>query len=357
MVVSMVAVGAGFAGSAVAQEETLVVTDDPGDGEYASIPAALDAAAPGDSISVQTDQIITSPDNRVVVDTNASGARLDGVSIVADGDVTIRYEQPDEEAPGVNPGYPTFDVQADNVTISGFTIELDTNDVYDGDDRFAQAIKVGGFQASGGSGVEILNNNISFVGDVNNDISSVGVGLIDPNAGGQLDGATVSDNEIEGFENGLFAATTDDGFTGSFDIVDNDLRNNGVQYLDNSDQIDGESVFNENMFDNAAFSTAPQSTNDIIYSSIQDAVTDSQSGATLTVGSGTYAENVTVDIEGLSIEGANAGTAGNADDRNDESTINGQVVIAADGVVFDGFEVSPPNATNNENQYITKPVS
>ncbi|WP_200530195.1 surface glycoprotein [Halorubrum sp. LN27] len=349
MVLSVVAMGAGFVGGAAAQEDVIVVTDNPGDGEYASIPAALDAAAPGDTIQVQADQVITSPDNRIIVDTNASGTALDDVSIVADGDVTVRYEQPDEEAPGVNPGYPTFDVQADDVTISGFTVELDTNDVYDGDNRYAQAIKVGGFQASGGSGVELTDNDISFVGGDNDDITSVGIGLIDPNDGGQLDGATVTGNSIEGFEHGLFAATTDDGFSGNFDITNNDFQNNTVQYLDNSNEVDGESVFTENTFDNAAFSTDAQSTNDIIYASVQATVDDSQSEATVTVAPGTYAENVTVGVGGLSIEGPNAGIAGDADDRDEEATINGQVVVSADGVVFDGFEVSPPNATTNNN--------
>ncbi|QWC19409.1 surface glycoprotein [Halorubrum sp. 2020YC2] len=347
MLASMVAVGAGFAGSAAAEDHTIVVSDDPGDGQYASIPAALDAAAPGDTISVQDDQVITSPDNRIVVDTNASGASLEGVSIVADGDVTVRYEQPDEEAPGVNPGYPTFDVQADNVTISGFTIELDTNDVYDGSERSAQAIKVGGFQASGGSGVEVTDNNISFVGADNDKIATTGVGLIDPNEGGQLAGATVSGNSIEVFNTGLFAFTTDDGLTGDFDVSDNEFQNNGVQYLDNSEQVDGGAVFEKNSFNKAAFPSNPANLDDVIHSSVQSAVDSSQSDATVMVDSGTYAENVTVDTGGLSLEGPNAGTPGHDGDRESEATVEGQVVVSADNVVFDGFDVSPPNASSN----------
>lgn len=80
--------------------------------------------------------------------------------------------------------------------------------------------------------------------------------------------------------------------------------------------------------------------------SIQNAVTAASSGATVCVEAGTYDEDVTVSTAEVTLEGPNDGVPGDGD-RGAEATINGQVVLSADGVTFDGFDVSPPPATAN----------
>lgn len=83
--------------------------------------------------------------------------------------------------------------------------------------------------------------------------------------------------------------------------------------------------------------------------SIQAAVDAAAAGDTICVEAGSYDEALTVDTADLTLEGPNAGTPGDAADRADEATITGQVVLSADGVTFDGFDVSPPAATSNQN--------
>jgi surface glycoprotein (TIGR04207 family) len=82
------------------------------------------------------------------------------------------------------------------------------------------------------------------------------------------------------------------------------------------------------------------------YSTIQNAVDNASVGDTIAVNAGTYDENVTVDVDDLTLLGPNAGTAG-YDSRGSEATIKGQVVVSGSGVAFDGFEVSPPDPTTN----------
>jgi len=82
------------------------------------------------------------------------------------------------------------------------------------------------------------------------------------------------------------------------------------------------------------------------HTSIQAAVDNASADGTVVVESGRYEESVTVDVPGLSLVGPNAGRPGYGN-RTAEATIDGRVVIAADGVVLDGFDVSPPPAESN----------
>jgi len=79
--------------------------------------------------------------------------------------------------------------------------------------------------------------------------------------------------------------------------------------------------------------------------SIQPAIDSASCGDTICVESGTFTEDVDVDVEDLTLEGPNAGTAGDGS-RAAEATVEGQVILSADGTTLDGFAVSPPPATD-----------
>ena len=83
------------------------------------------------------------------------------------------------------------------------------------------------------------------------------------------------------------------------------------------------------------------------YSEIQTAIDDAAAGHVIEVAPGTYSETVTIDVTGLTLKGPNYGISGNDENRTGEATIEGQVIITADEVTFDGFDVTPPDATTN----------
>ncbi|MBV0901346.1 right-handed parallel beta-helix repeat-containing protein [Haloarcula salina] len=80
--------------------------------------------------------------------------------------------------------------------------------------------------------------------------------------------------------------------------------------------------------------------------SIQSVIAGASSGETICVEPGTYAEDVTVNNE-LTLEGPNSGIPGDGS-RGDEATIEGRVILTADGAELDGFDVSPPATESNQ---------
>jgi hypothetical protein len=83
------------------------------------------------------------------------------------------------------------------------------------------------------------------------------------------------------------------------------------------------------------------------FTSIQDAIDgeNSQNGAsgageddTIFVEPGDY-ESVTIDVEGLTLKGPNAGIDGDSDQRGAEANINGLVAVDAEQVTIDGFAI------------------
>lgn len=78
------------------------------------------------------------------------------------------------------------------------------------------------------------------------------------------------------------------------------------------------------------------------FSSIQAAVDTASSGNTIFVEPGTYNEGVVIeeDIDTLTLEGPNAGIAGDSDARGDEATIVGGVFMdSTSDIIVDGFEL------------------
>lgn len=81
--------------------------------------------------------------------------------------------------------------------------------------------------------------------------------------------------------------------------------------------------------------------------SIQNAVNGASPGDTICVKSGMYQEDVFVNKENLTLKGPNAGVPGYGS-RSGEATIEGRVILSADGTTLNGFDVSPPSAEKNQ---------
>jgi len=83
------------------------------------------------------------------------------------------------------------------------------------------------------------------------------------------------------------------------------------------------------------------------FNSIESAVDSAESGDVISVASGTYNTGNTdgvLDVEGLILEGPNAGIPGDSADRGPEATIEGPLFIGADNICVDGFEIRDTNA-------------
>ena len=85
---------------------------------------------------------------------------------------------------------------------------------------------------------------------------------------------------------------------------------------------------------------------------IPTAVDNADPYDTLRVGTGTFdlpgdsGDHRTLDVEGLTLEGPNAGIAGDSNQRGTEATINGPLMIGADNVTVDGVEINDDDANS-----------
>ncbi|ELZ49495.1 hypothetical protein C465_07991 [Halorubrum distributum JCM 9100] len=76
------------------------------------------------------------------------------------------------------------------------------------------------------------------------------------------------------------------------------------------------------------------------YESIQTAISEkAESGDVIFVEPGEYDESVTVNVEDLTLEGPNAGIAGDSDERGAEANVSGYVAVDAEQVTIDGFAI------------------
>jgi len=73
--------------------------------------------------------------------------------------------------------------------------------------------------------------------------------------------------------------------------------------------------------------------------SIQTTVNNASSGETICIEAGTYDENVTVDVENLTLHGPNAGLSGSDSSRGSEAVVTDGIVVDADGVTVKGLQV------------------
>ena len=339
--------------------EAPVFNEDSGE-SFATIQSALDAAGPGDTVQISAgtymEDLNINKDGLTI-----SGAGMNQVTIDADG----------------QSGWGIDLTGADGVTLEGFTL------IRGGaaDNRFGiHTQPVGGpiqdltivdvrVTESGRTGFDLNGiNNLVLNGVVADNNSGAGIALTDvtnalidsvetsANAWGGLaiwtsgsgDGVdpgtaniTVSNSLFTEEPTGLYTSTN----AGSFDAIvleNNEFAVNAVQVADQTglDALDMETILAANTFDRAVAVRGSAIKVPAIYSSIQDGIDAAEAGDIVDVAAGMYEESVTIDVTGLTLQGPNAGTAGNDPARDDEAIVDGQFKIATGGihgVTIDGF--------------------
>lgn len=214
---------------------------------FETIQAAVDEADEGDTIVVCEDEYL-GPD-QVTID-------VEGLTLKGFDKPTVRLGHDRQ-----NPGYPVFNVVADDVTIKGFHIERVLTGTNDGGERVGQGIKIGGFRAEGGDNAMILNNTIELIDeqDPNNDETDknvmFGVAVIEPEFGDPIETAKIAGNKIKNFDVEPYEGSIEDAGIAILDgqeeviLKKNTLKDNecGILFLEDlEDNIE----FDDNEFAN-----------------------------------------------------------------------------------------------------------
>jgi PGF-CTERM protein len=204
------------------------------------------------------------------------------------------------------------------------TIEVDSSQVTDGNDLYV------GFDDDGDDIIQ-KDEIVDVVSSTAGETQSI---EFTPSDAAEVDITTAVTETVAVFED----TDTDvsDGDTESADFPQDPDSVEASAELEITPTADGELVVND---DESAE-----------YTTISDAVSAADSGDTITVKSGDYGE-VTIDVEGLTLEGPNAGLAGDSDQRGSEASFQTGGSIDADDVTIDGFELVPgPVAGSGESR-------
>ena len=362
--------------------------------DYPTIQAAIDAAAPDDTISV------------------TPGTYFEHIRI--DKALTIRSTEGPERT--IIDGFAyryIVEIYHSDVTFEGFTV---TNPTYEGG-ADATGILVGAYLGESVSNVHILNNvvtqvrngtggtpsgygatginigraplsNVVISGNTIKNIKNPDGASIDHTCGISVwDGAenveilnnTISDIKYNGIllqrasnvliednpmitecETGIRVEPFEEGAVSDVTVNSNNFANNfSIQVFDDAFEVlDIEDVLVDNIFDRAV-TVDHASLLHIIWSKIQGGVDAASSGDSVIVAKGIYDEVVLVD-ESVNLLGANAGVCAGVDPggREAESVIDNTVfVIQANGVTIDGFKFNGGGPYLGENAGIYMAMS
>lgn len=348
MVLSVVAMGAGFAGSAAAQENTGQVTlvDATGNetgNSFDSIQAAVNEA---------------NEDYTVVVD---PGTYDESVTIDVSG-VTVRAG--DDARPEIN-GVVT--VAASGVTVDGLTIDGESRtaaplDVQAGGATISNNTVTGGSDAGG---ISTWGGPGPVVGDVSirdNTIDNGSIGLVVDSQSTDID---IRDNEISGASSeGIWLSDYTDG--SSISEADITIRNNDISDVKLADikverNIPGSLNGNEELTDPSTVAETFLSDSNAdtvqlwdgqVYNedgnivvqdgdSIQSAIDAAEEGETIAVADGTYNEQITINTDDLTLR---------AQDGIPQLSSDGTVVqIRAANVTVSGFDITGDSTFSSGN--------
>ena len=333
---------------------------------YTDIEQAVAEAEEDDTIEVLTGSTFELDDRLNFTDGQ------DGVELVATSNSKPVLELEDDGSDKV------IDIEAERVTIDGFRIERKVTEERESDGQFYHGIAIRR------SGVTVKNNTV--VGNAE-DRNNKGIQVLDGRGseGGDEDveDVEITSNEVTGFAGGVSVASVYGGSIDHVEVDGNDLFGNGVtiestgEFQPAFDSAESEfgSGFNAAAVDAEQFANVSVTNNtfrgnpvaidlldeddeeglddiqdDVTVEqntyvvedgdSIQETVDEAREGETVEAREGTYEEDVTVDKD-LTLEGPNAGIPAYDDGRSDPAVVVGQVDLSADGVAFDGFDVSP----------------
>jgi hypothetical protein len=206
----------------------------------------------------------------------------------------------------------------------GTTISSNTFDSVD------TAVNIGDDSPTAG---EVVVNGNEF-----EDIRQFGAVLVNNNDA-SLD-VDVTNNNISSSDIGVLVFNANSGITTN--IENNDFDDNPVHVQDGEGVLDLSDALGNNSFSPVV--TAEDSggnlATDSIYGEIQPAVDDASSGDIVDASAGTYNESVKVSTQNVTLVGPNAGTPGYENRQSTEAVIEQGVVISADSVTLDGFEVT-----------------
>jgi hypothetical protein len=375
-----------------------IVVDDDGTEDFTSLQAALEAAGHSYTIDVEPgtynedvgvdvpEVVVKGPNAGIPGDgSRSSEATIEGQVVISASDATF-------DGLDVSPPPATSNASAEALRISNTpdNVVVKNNIVRDfEEDGLPEWEGLDGIVAFGGSSGDAIENvtisdnkvqnldgrdtkggtaGISIQGNVSgatvtgNKVTDIGMqatawafGLAvrgTGNHGKTPSNVNVSSNSVSSILSNPATSTVgvgfgfEDGTANSTTITDNSFSSTELQVEDKTSTLDLDNVLTNNTFDRAAVVRTNPIAVPRIFSDIQSAVDSASSGQTVDVQPGTYGENVTVDASSIQVEGPNAGIPGDGS-RSSEATIEGQVVISAAGVTFDGFDVSPPSATSN----------
>ena len=269
---------------------------------------------------------------------NGTWTQLTGAANPFDGIVDVYFADPT----GID-----YDGDGDMDVVSGSSF----GDLYalrnDGGGTFT--FLTGGGRPFGGAGFDVGSFSSAAAGDVDGDgDDDLVVGEADGTINTFINGgagvftlAVGAANPFNGIDVGSYSIPTlvDIDGDGDADLVVGDNAGGDTRvFLNNSGGTPSivvnvtpeNDIFPVELYDGADVLVAT-------YSTIQGAVDAASDGYRIFIGAGTYNENVTVDVD-VTIQGANVGVSGDGT-RGAESVINGQIVIAADGVTIDGVSI------------------
>jgi hypothetical protein len=195
--------------------------------------------------------------------------------------------------------------------------------------------------AGAGTSTTTIDGNVTVTGD-NNTLENF---TIDGNL--TLDGSNndVSNVTVTGSTNSQTVGTYQAPGGGNvFVNGDATLTNLNAEVLEVSTTVDvalSDSTIGEFVSENKILLEDAGGLAQGVFDSVQTAVDNAGTDATVTVAPGTYSEGPVVDVVGLTLDGPNAGTPGNdTAARGDEATITQGVEVNASGVTLDGLDIT-----------------